>query len=142
VNDLSPLGLTSREAAERLVRDGPNVVVPDDRSARWRRLLRPLADPMLVLLLIAAPIYFAIGDTLDAIITLAAVVPIAAVGIVLEGRSERTLERLRRLTAPTAKVRRDGEEIVLAVEDIVVGDLMAVCEGDVVAADGVVREAT
>ena len=61
------VGLSSREAAARLARDGPNVVVPEDHSHRVRRLLGPLADPMVALLLVAAPTYLLIGETTDAI---------------------------------------------------------------------------
>lgn len=84
----------------------------------------------------AAPTYAAIGDVTDAIITLAAIVPIAAVGWGLEARAERTLEQLRRLTAPTATVWRDGRHRVVAAEELVAGDLVWLHEGDVVPADG------
>jgi Ca2+-transporting ATPase len=134
-------GLTEAEASERLRRDGPNVVVPDRHDARWRRWLKPLSDPMLVLLLVAAPTYLAIGDELDAIITFAAVVPIALVGLLLEGRAERTLDQLRRMTAPTAVVVRDGVERSVPTQEIVVGDQVMVREGDVVPADARVLDA-
>jgi Ca2+-transporting ATPase len=135
-------GLTAQQAAERLERDGPNQIVPERRQSRLRRLLRPLSDPMVVLLLVAAPTYAAIGDNTDAIITFAAIVPIAAVGWVLEARAERTLEQLRRLTAPTATVWRDGRHVVVPAEQLVAGDLVWLREGDVVPADGVVVQLT
>jgi P-type Ca2+ transporter type 2C len=97
---------------------------------------------MLLLLLVAAPIYLAIGDTFDAVVTFTAVIPIAAVGILLEGRSERTLQRLRQMTAPTAIVRRDGNDVSVSVEEVVVGDVIQIREGDVVAADGHVVDGT
>ena len=55
-------GLTTEEADRRRARDGPNVIVPSDPRYRWRRLLGPLADPMVALLLIAAPTYL-LGGT-------------------------------------------------------------------------------
>jgi magnesium-transporting ATPase (P-type) len=120
----------------RLAHDGPNQIVPQRRQGRLRRLLRPLADPMVVLLLVAAPTYAAIGDVTDAIITLAAIVPIATVGWGLEARAEHTLEQLRRLTAPTATVWRDGRHRSIPAEELVAGDLVWLHEGDVVPADG------
>lgn len=131
-------GLSSAEAAERLERDGPNVVVPEARASRWKRLLGPLSDPMVALLLVAAPTYLLIGETTDAIVALVALGPIAAVGWMLESRAERTLEQLRRMTALTALVTRDGQERSVLVDEVVVGDLVRVREGDVVPADAVV----
>ncbi|MGB8859285.1 MAG: cation-transporting P-type ATPase [Ilumatobacteraceae bacterium] len=138
----TPGGLTRDEAALRLARDGPNRVVPEERGRRLKRLLGPLADPMVGLLLIAAPTYFAIGETTDAIVALVALGPIAGVGWLLESRAERTLERLQQMTAPTARVWRDGVQCELPTEEIVVVDVVVLHEGDVVPADGAVVELT
>ena len=135
-------GLTRAEAAARLARDGPNQVVPETSGSRILAFLRPLADPMVLLLLFAAPVYFAIGDRTDAIVVLVALVPIAAVGWVLESRAERALAQLRLLTAPTALVVRDGEQIPIPASDLVVDDVMWLHEGDVVPADARVVELT
>lgn len=135
-------GLTSDEARMRLVRDGPNRVISESRSHRLRRLAGPLTDPMVALLLVAAPTYLAIGETTDAIVAFAAIVPIAGVGWLLEARAERTLDRLRELTAPTARVWRDGLHMVVAAEDLVVGDVVWLHEGDVVPADGELIDST
>jgi Ca2+-transporting ATPase len=135
-------GLSGAEATARLARDGPNRVVPEPRSARLRRWLGPLADPMVLLLLVAAPTYALIGEKSDAIVATVALVPVVAVGWLLESRAERTLDRLRRLTAPTAAVVRDGRDQVVAAEDLVVGDIVRLHEGGVVPADGDVVELT
>ena len=133
-----PQGLSSLDAAARLESDGPNVIVPEARASRWRRLLGPLSDPMVALLLLAAPTYLLIGETTDAVVALVALGPIAAVGWLLESRAERTLEQLRRLTALTAEVTRDGQQRSVPVDEVVVGDVILVREGDVVPADAVV----
>jgi Ca2+-transporting ATPase len=135
-------GLSSGEAAHRLARDGPNVIVPRRGGDRLKRLLGPVADPMVALLLLAAPTYLLIGETTDAIVAFVALGPIAAVGWLLESRAERTLEQLRRLTAPTATVVRDGTDRTVAVDTLVVGDLVRVHEGDVVPADAALVELT
>jgi Ca2+-transporting ATPase len=138
----SSAGLSSAEAAARLAQDGPNVIVPEARGRRVTRLLGPLADPMVALLLVAAPTYLLIGDTTDAVVAFVALGPIAAVGWLLEARAERTLAQLRRLTAPTVRVRRDGAERTTRADEIVVDDLIGVHEGDVVPADAAVVEVT
>jgi P-type Ca2+ transporter type 2C len=138
----SRCGLSSGEAAARLVRDGPNVVVPERRGHRLKRLVGPFADPMVALLLLAAPTYLLIGETTDAIVAFVALGPIAAVGWLLESRAERTLDQLRKLTAPTATVVRDGNDQTVPVETLVVGDLVRVHEGDIAPADATVIELT
>ncbi|MCE9620870.1 MAG: cation-transporting P-type ATPase [Actinomycetia bacterium] len=135
-------GLSSAEAAARLKRDGPNLVVPENRASRLKRLLGPLSDPMVALLLIAAPTYLVIGETTDAIVAFIALGPIAAVGWLLESRAERTLEQLRRMTALTAAVMRDGAERSVPADEVVVGDLIRVHEGDVIPADAVLTAST
>lgn len=137
------VGLTGAEAALRLASTGPNRLVPERATTnRLRRLLKPLLDPMVLMLLIAAPVYVVIGDYIDAIVVLIALVPIAAVGWFLERRAERALERLRSLTTPTTIVWRDGRYATIPAEELVPGDLAAFVEGDVIAADGRVVDAT
>jgi Ca2+-transporting ATPase len=131
------LGLTSTEAAARLTEVGPNQIVPQSRGPNvlvW--LLRPLTDPMVVLLLAASVTYLALGDERDAIVTLIAVLPITLVSLVLEVRAERTLEQLKRLTAATAVVWRDGWRQVVPADTLVPGDLVVLQEGDLIPADG------
>jgi len=116
--------------------------VPKARGRRIKRLLGPLADPMVMLLLVAAPTYLAIGETTDAIVAFIALGPIAAVGWLLESRAERTLDQLRRLTAPSTVALRDGVLSSVATQDLVVGDVVLLHEGDVVPADAVVVDLT
>ncbi len=133
-------GLTDIEAAARLERNGPNDVVPTGRRHGWRRLLDPFKDPMVGLLLVAAPTYMALGETTDAIIAIVALVPIAAVGWVLEWRAEHTLERLRSVLDPTAVVWRDGRNTTVPARDLVIGDVVWLREGDIVPADVVLAD--
>jgi Ca2+-transporting ATPase len=135
-------GLSEDEARARLARHGRNEIVPASSAGRIKRLLGPLADPMVLLLLVAAPTYLAIGDATDAIVAFVALVPVAGVGWLLEARAERTLERLRTLTALTARVVRDGEQRSVPTDEVVVGDVILVREGDVVPADARVVDLT
>jgi Ca2+-transporting ATPase len=134
-------GLTATVAKSRLAIHGPNELVPKPRNASvLLRVAKPFADPMALLLLMASATYLFLGDRTDAIITTAALAPVILVTVILEGRAERALERLRGLAAPIASVWRDGELTRLLVEEIVPGDEVFIKEGDVVPADGILLD--
>jgi P-type Ca2+ transporter type 2C len=129
-------GLTSVQAAELLAEYGPNQLVPEaERHGVLELVWHSVRDPMVLLLVVAATVYFATGDLADAVVTTVALLPIAGVGLALEARSQRALDRLRELTAPAATVLRDGEYQRLPAADIVPGDVISVREDDVVPAD-------
>lgn len=129
------VGLSSVEAHKRLLA-GRNVVVPETASHRWRRWLGPLLDPMVLLLLIAIPVYVVIGEQRDAIVTTVALVPIIAVGWYMESRANNALAKLRQLTAMTVWAIRDGRWLEVLTEELVPGDVIELVEGSVVPADG------
>lgn len=130
-------GLTTASAAALLEEHGPNVLVPErNRASLLRRVVKPFADPMALLLVVAGVTYLFLGDRSDAVITSVALLPVILVTAILEGRADRALDRLRRLAAPTALVRRDGRVVQIMTEAIVPGDEVLVREGDVIAADG------
>lgn len=128
--------LTQEQAAERLRRFGPNVLVPEKRNAAAQWIVAFFSDPMVLLLLVAGGTYFVLGDRLDAIIALGALAPIFLIEAVLEHRSEAALQALKTLSLPTARVRRDSVERVIDAREVVPGDLLMVQEGDVFVADG------
>lgn len=135
-------GLSSDEARRRLRTEGPNRLEAVPATARWRRRLGPLLDPMVLLLLAAAPTYFAIGETVDGVVALVALIPVVGAGWLLEARAERSLDELRAMSARTATVRRDGRTATIPADEVVPGDLLVLREGDVVPADGRVVDAT
>jgi Ca2+-transporting ATPase len=133
---VEPPGLTTAEARLRLADHGPNELVPPATShgaLDWVR--RVVSDPMVVLLLVAGTVYLSVGDFGDAAVSLIALVAISAVSVVLELRTERALDALKRLTSPVAVVWRDGQLQTIATNEIVPGDRMLLREGDVVPAD-------
>ncbi len=131
-----PLGLSAVEARRRLDVFGPNLLVPEHKATGlWATLRHIVSDPMAILLVVAAVTYFALGETRDGIIALVALVPIVGVGLILELRAEHALESLRRLTAPLARVIRDGREELVPALDLVPGDAIVLREGDVIPAD-------
>ncbi|MGE5246059.1 MAG: cation-translocating P-type ATPase, partial [Betaproteobacteria bacterium] len=132
-------GLSRIEARRRLARIGPNRWVEPDRLARVRELVRLIADPMAVMLALAAVVYFLLGEPRDATILALALIPVLGVDVVLEARSRAALDRLARAAEPFADVVRDAHVVSVPLEEIVTGDLLVLREGHVVAADGVVE---
>jgi Ca2+-transporting ATPase len=131
-------GLSGAEAARRLARFGPNLPVRADPMAAAREAVRIVADPMALMLAAGAAVYFALGDRTDAIVLLAAIVPVLAVDVILGARSRAALRSLASSFAPTARVVRDGREADIPTRDLVPGDVLLLREGDVVHADAAV----
>jgi len=132
-------GLSSIDARRLLGEVGPNRWVKQDRFARVREVVSLLLDPMAVMLIIAAVVYFLLGETRDAVVLALALIPVLGVDVLLEARSRAALEKLARAAAPFADVVRDQHVVSVALEDVVPGDLLVLREGHVIAADGVVR---
>jgi len=127
-------GLTAAEVAEARDRYGWNEL-PRDRIA-WPSVLFRQFTGLLVLILIgAAVIAYAVGEVIDAIAIAFVVLLNGVLGFVQEWRAERALEALQGMLAPQALVVRDGEERMISAREIVPGDLLVFNPGDVVAAD-------
>ena len=134
-------GLSEGEARRRLQQDGPNSLA---RRRRGKWLLRFFAQfkDFMVLTLLAAAAVSAIsalvhgsGDYLDSIIIAGIVVVNAFIGVIQEGKAERALEALRRLSSPAALVLRGGRRQKIPVEQVVRGDILLLEAGDLVPAD-------
>ncbi len=132
-------GLSAGEARRRLAQLGPNRWVKRDRLGRVRELLHLLLDPMAVMLVVAAAVYFLLGETRDGVVLALALIPVLGVDVLLEARSRAALAKLARAAAPFAEVVRDAQVRQLPMEDVVPGDLLILREGHVIAADGVVQ---
>ncbi|MCE1236903.1 MAG: cation-translocating P-type ATPase [Hyphomicrobiales bacterium] len=135
-------GLDEAEAARRLALHGPNEIPsPGGRSALGV-VAEVLREPMFLMLLAAAGLYLIVGDPIEgAVLSLFAGLSVGLV-IVQEIRGERALDALRDLSAPTARVRRGGRDRVLPAREVVPGDLLVLAEGDRIAADAVLRDAS
>ncbi len=134
------IGLSSAEAKKRLLEFGPNILVPHSPFAALWHWLKTLSDPMILLLLLAALVYFLLGETRDGWVLVGSIIPILLVDLTLETRTGRTLEKIRRLTAPTAHVIRNGIEKTVPTETLVPGDMLVIEEGDILPADGILVE--
>jgi magnesium-transporting ATPase (P-type) len=138
----SPAGLTADEAARRRQRHGPNALPEGKRASLLRVFGRQFASPLIYLLVAAAGIAVAIGERGDAIVIGAILLVNAVIGTFQEGRAERSMLALRRLTALRTRVLRDGEERELAASEVVPGDVLLLAAGDAVPADARVLEAS
>jgi len=128
-------GLTASEAQARLKAEGFNELPRSGRRTILRLVLEVLREPMLLLLLAGGLIYFVLGDLGEAVLLLAFASISIVITIVQEARTERVLESLRDLTSPRALVIRGGDRIRIPGREVVRGDLIALSEGDRVAAD-------
>jgi calcium-translocating P-type ATPase len=142
VNELSSdaRGLSNHEARGRLEQLGPNALPDEAPPSLWRIVARQFQSPLIYLLLVAAGLAFALGEHTDAIVILAVVLANALIGAFQEGRAERSMAALRRLTAVRARVLRDGNEQSLDARDLVPGDVILLAAGDAVPADARVLE--
>jgi len=129
-------GLSSAEAARRLAEAGPNELPSAAPAPAWKILVRQFKSALIVILLIAIVLSLALGHLLEAAGIAAIALFTVALGFVQEYRADRALEALRRMTAPTAAVLRDGEEREVPAGDVVPGDIILLGAGDLVPADG------
>ena len=136
------LGLTSSQANERLEKNGKNKLAEGKKDSLLKRFLSQLADPMIIILIVAAVISAvtaAVGGEnegyADVIIIMFVVLVNAILGVYQESKAEKAIEALQEIAAATSKVIRDGKLITVKSEDIVVGDVVVLEAGDSVPAD-------
>ena len=138
-------GLTTGEAQERLSKYGKNELEKGKKTSLIQRFLKELADPMIIILIVAAIISgitaFYEGESFaDVIIILSVVVINAVLGVVQESKAEAAIEALQEIAAATSKVLRDGKVTVLKSDELVPGDVVLLEAGDAVPADGRIIE--
>ena len=134
-------GLSSTEAQHRLTEVGPNEIRREQATSLLTLLARQCASPVIWLLLAASVLSAALGEVADAIAIASIVVLNGLVGFFQEHRAERAILALRSMTAPRARVLRDGRSVVIAAAEIVPGDALLLEAGDIVAADARLLEA-
>jgi Ca2+-transporting ATPase len=128
-------GLSRHEAAQRLARVGPNRVGEHRETPLWKLALAQFRSIVVLLLLAASGIAWGLGERLEAMAILAALVLNAVIGFATEARARRSLARLRALTVPHALVLREGRVARVPAAEVVPGDVMVLEAGAHVAAD-------
>jgi P-type Ca2+ transporter type 2C len=129
------VGLTTTEAAQRAVADGPNELESSRPEPIWRMALAAASEPFVVLLGIAGVLAILVGEARDGVLVLLGLLPIVGADVVTGYRGERALEALRDASAPLARVRRDATTTSVRAALIVPGDVVLLQAGDVVPAD-------
>ncbi len=129
-------GLSESEADIRLTQNGANVLKEEKPPSLAFRFLMQFKDFMVIVLLVAAVVSFLVsGHAIDSIVILLVVFLNAILGTVQEARAEQSLEALKKMAAPHAKVLRGGEKQVVDAAALVVGDIIFVEAGDLIPAD-------
>ncbi len=130
-------GLTTAEADSRRARLGPNQLAAAAVEPRWRAFLRQYRDLMQIVLLVAGIVSLFLPHQLETALVLIGITLLnAAMGLNQEGKASASVAALRKMMVAKAKVRRDGELVIVPMEDVVAGDIIAIEAGDIVPADG------
>ncbi len=129
-------GLTSKEVKHLQEVYGKNVLLAVKKETFFKKMLHVLTEPMFLLLIIAAIIYFFLGEPRDGITMFVFVIGMISIDVIQEWKTDKTLEALKELSAPKIEVIRDEEITEINSEDLVPGDLMLIYEGTKIPADG------
>ncbi|OUN41883.1 cation-translocating P-type ATPase [Enorma massiliensis] len=134
-------GLSTAEAQTRQAKFGPNKLKEEEKTPLWIRFFQQMADPMVIMLIVAAVISAVTGmiqgesEWADVIIIMAVVIINSALGVIQEAKSEEALAALQEMSAAQSKVIRDGKQISLHSSELVPGDIVLLEAGDAVPAD-------
>ena len=136
------LGLSQNEVTERLQKYGENRLREKKKQSNLSRFADQFKDVMIIILLIAAAVSFGVvvfeknwGELFEPILILVIVVLNAVMGVYQEGKAEKALDALKNMSAPHARVIRDGQESIVDASNLVVGDIIRLEAGDFVPAD-------
>ena len=129
-------GLAGSEAESRLAKYGPNELVAGKKKSTLRIFLEQFTDFLVIILIIAAIISAFMGDVKSMIVILAVITMNAVLGTVQTVKATASLDSLKQMSAPTAKVLRDGQVMQIPGREVVPGDVVVLEAGDFVCADG------
>lgn len=129
-------GLTDEEVRMARNKYGKNELIPTKKESLFLKILEVLKEPMFLLLLVAAVIYFILGEPQDGVVMLVFVLGIISIDIIQEWKTDKTLSALKNLSAPHITVIRNGVEKSINSEELVPNDLMIITEGVKIPADG------
>ncbi|AJY61241.1 ATPase [Lactobacillus helveticus] len=129
-------GLSSQQAKDNLAKYGKNALIEGKKKTTLQVFLEQFKDLMVIILIIAAVISAFTGELESTLVIIAVLILNAILGTVQHIKAEKSLESLKSLSSPSAKVLRDGKKIEIDSKDVVPGDIMLLEAGDMVTADG------
>lgn len=138
--DTSAEGLSSQQAAAVLQEKGPNQLQEGMKKSTIEVFFSQFKDLLVVILIIAAIISMISGNTESTIVIFVVIILNAVLGTVQHKKAEKSLEGLKSLSSPSAKVLRDGQKIEIPSKEVVPGDIVMLEAGDMVVADGRILE--
>lgn len=138
--DSNEKGLSSEEVKLRLERDGYNEIEDQARVPTWQLFVETFKDPMVIVLLVAAGVQILLGEIVESVIIFIVILINSVISVVQTRKAESSLEALRDMSAPSAKVIRNGAKQTVAAKELVKGDIVFLEAGDYVPADGRVIE--
>ena len=133
-------GLTSFQAEKILAEKGENVLEEGKRKSTLQVFLEQFCDLLVVILIIAALISMVSGNVESTVVILAVIILNAILGTVQHAKAEKSLDSLKSLSSPNAKVLRDGQKVEIPSSKVVPGDILYLEAGDLVVADGRILE--
>lgn len=139
VNPFPFKGLSSGEVETARVKYGANKIEDKGNAAFWQLVKEAVTEPMFLLLLVCAAIYFILGQLSEAWFMLGAIIVVSAISFYQDRRSRMALNALQKYSQPSVTVIRDNHVVKLPSEEIVVGDHVVSSEGELIPADGVIR---
>ena len=134
-------GISDQEAKIRLEKNGFNELKEGNKVPIWKMFLENFKDPLVIILLIAAIVQIFLGEFVESLIIFVVVILNALLGVTQTRKAESSLDSLKKLSSPNAKVLRDGKKKTIPVREIVVGDIVFLEAGDYIPADGRLIEA-
>src|SRR5258706_6546651 len=131
----APTGLTEAEAAERVQKYGPNEIAHEKKHSWWHRLYTAARNPLVILLTVLAILSFATGDYRAGTVMVLMVVVGLALRFVQEMRADHAAAKLKAMISVTATVMRDGQAREIPLQQLVPGDVVKLCAGDMIPGD-------
>ncbi|MCB0704840.1 MAG: cation-translocating P-type ATPase [Saprospiraceae bacterium] len=138
IDNFGMSGLSSEQVLESRQKFGDNQIYYKKHSGFLDGLKSLAKEPMILLLLVAATIYFVSGNQSEGIFMVLAIILVASISLFQDSRSRNALEKLKAYSQPNCKVIRNGEIVEIKVRDLVVGDKLVVEEGITIPADGTI----
>ena len=137
---VTPHGHTAAQAQRILQEKGPNMLREGKRKSTLQVFVSQFADLLVVILIIAAVISMVSGNTESTIVIFSVITMNAVLGTIQHKKAEKSLDSLKSLSSPNAKVIRSGHKIEIPSRDVVPGDIVVLEAGDMVVADGRILE--
>ena len=134
-------GLTNEEAKKRLSEYGYNELKEGNKVPNWKLFLESFKDPLVIILLIAAIVQIFLGEVIESIIIFIVIMLNSILGVTQTKKAEGSLESLKKLSAPKAKVIRDNQKQTIEGRELVPGDIVILEAGDYIPADGRIIDA-